>query len=289
MISEGTKNQLSWSEAHNKVVGIRFDYRSSISKNEFPVFLNYENNKEYWESLEEITINQGEFNSVGLGFMHFMSPELNYKNNPYKVMQIWVDIGGKRKEKMIGVQQIYHDSIRCKIIGTPKQIEGVRMHKRFEENKTWQDELAEIREYETNDFFRSKTEVKKMSNNSGGIEFVEVTSIDDYDVTYEIRTDWKTYKKALQNSKRTQYLEEQLEKIESKLLLMDSFEKEVYKILAIEYGVNNFDIDERHLLSEVVSDIAYKFDTHPAEIWKAFWVWIEPWVQKELEWLENNL
>jgi hypothetical protein len=289
MISEGTRNQLSWSEKHNKVVGIRFDYRSGISDNEYPVFLNYENNKEYWESLEEIVINQSEFNSVGLGFMHFMSPELNYKNNPYKVMQIWVDIGGEKKEKVIGVQQIYKDTIKCKIIGTPNQIEGVRMHKRFEEDKSWQDELAEIREYNANDFHKSKAEIKKMSNNSGGIEFVEVTSIDDYDITYEVTSDWKSYKQALRYSRRTMYLEEQLERIEDRLMLMEPWEKQIYQILAVEYGVTNFDIDERHLLAEVASDIAQKFETHPAEVWKAYWVHIEPWVRKEIEWLENNL
>lgn len=289
MISEGTRNQLSWSERNNKVVGIRFDYRSGISKNEFPVFLNYENNKEYWEALDEITINQGEFNSVGLGFMHFMSPELDYKNNPYKVMQVWIDIGNDKKEKVIGVQQVYQDSIRCKIIGTPEQIEGVRMNKKFEEDKSWQDELAEIREYSGNEFHQSKAEIKKMSNNSGGIEFVEVTSIDDYDITYEISSDWKSYKRALKNSKRQKYLEEQLEKIEDKLLLMEPWEKEVYQILAREYGVTQFDIDERHILAESANQIADKFETHPAEIWKCFWVYIEPWVRKELEWLEVNL
>ena len=289
MLNEGTKNQLSWSENHNKVVGIRFDYRSGISTSEYPVYINYTNNKEYWNELEEITINQGEFNSLGLGFMHFMSPELSYDKNPYKVMQVWVDIGGENKEKMIGVQQIYYDSIKCKLIGTPEQIEGVKMHKRFEEDITWEDELAKVREYSANDFHRSKVQLKRMASNSGGIDLVEVTSIDDYDIEYEIQSDWKTYKRALRSSKRTQYLEEQLEKIEEKTLLMEDWEKQLYKILAIEYGVNSFDIDERHLLADAASDIAYKFDTHPAEVWKAFWVYIEPWVRKELEWLENNL
>ena len=289
MISEGTKNQLSWSESHNKVVGIRFDYRSSISKSEFPVFLNYENNKEYWESLEEITINQSEFNSVGLGFMHFMSPELNYKDNPYKVMQIYVDIGGERKEKVIGVQQVYQDTIKCKIIGTSEQIEGVRLHKRFEEDKSWQDELAEIREYSGNDFHESKRAVKRMMNNMGGVEEVEVTSIDDYDTVYQIRSDWHSYKKALRYSRRSRYLEEQMTKIEDKLFNMDPIEKQIYQILADEFGVTRFDIDERHLLAGAVDEIASKFETHPAEIWRAYWVHIEPYVQAELDWLEKNL
>ena len=289
MISEGTKNQLKWSEDHNKVVGIRFDYRSSISKNEFPVFLNYENNKEYWESLDEVVINQSEFNSVGLGFMHFMSPELNYKNNPYKVMQIYVDIGGDKKEKVIGVQQIYQDTIKCKIIGTSEQIEGIKLHKRFEEDKSWEDELAEIREYSGNAFHESKRQVKRMASNSGGIDEVEVTSIDDYDTVYEIRSDWHSYKKALRYSKRSRYLEEQMVKIEDKLLNMDPIEKQIYKILADEFGVTRFDIDERYLLAEAVEGIASKFETHPAEVWKAYWVHIEPWVEKELQWLERNL
>lgn len=289
MLSEGTKNQLSWSEEHNKVVGIRFDHRSGISKGEFPVFLNYKGNEEFWDSKDEITIVQGEFNSVGLGFMHFMDPELNYKTNPYKVMQVWVDIGGEKKEKMFGVQQIYQDSIRCKLIGNPTQIEGVRLYKRYEENKSWRDELDEIREYIGNEFHRSKEQVKKMSNNSGGIEFVEVTSIDDYDFVYKVESNWKNYKRSMKRSNRLNYLEEQLEKIESRLYGMDDFEKQIYKILADEYQVTVYDIDERYLLGENINDIAKKFDTHPAEIWKSYWVYIEPWVRKEIEWLENNL
>lgn len=289
MLSEGTKNQLSWSERHNKVVGIRFDYRSKISKNEYPVFINYENNKEYWENLEQIVINQSEFNSVGLGFMHYMSPELDYKTNPYKVMQVWVDIGGEKKEKMIGIQQVYHDTIKCKLVGTQEQIEGVRMHKRFEEDISWEDELVKIREYDWNDFHRGKAQIKKMSNNSGGIEFVEVTSLEDYDAEYIIQTDYKSYRRELMNTRRIHYLEEQLEKIEQRLFGMEEWEKKMYKILANEYGVINFDIDERHLLAEEAGRIAKEFETHPAEIWKCFWVYIEPWVKKEIEWLENNL
>ena len=221
--------------------------------------------------------------------MHFMDPELNYKTNPYKVMQVWVDIGGEKKEKMFGIQQIYQDSIRCKLIGSPTQIEGVRLHKRFEENKSWKDELDEIRAYIGNEFHKSKEQVKKMSNNSGGIEFVEVTSIDDYDFVYEIESNWKNYKKAMKRSNRLSYLEEQLEKIESRLYGMDDFERQIYKILADEYQVTMYDIDERYLLGENVNDIAKRFDTHPAEIWRSYWVYIEPWVRKEIEWLENNL
>lgn len=285
MISEGTKNQLSWSESHNKVVGVRFDYRSGISDNEYPVFLNYEKNKEYWESLEEIVINQSEFNSVGLGFMHFMSPELNYKNNPYKVMQIWVDIGGKKKEKVIGVQQVYQDSIKCKIIGTPEQIEGVRLHKRFEEKESWEDELARIREYKGNDFHVNKKIIKRTMS---GVE-IEVTSVDDYEPTYEVKSNWHNYKKALRYSRRSSYLEEQLTKIEERLFDMDSIEKQIYQILAEEFGVTKYDIDERYLLGENVEQIAAKFETHPAEIWKAYWVYIEPLIKRELKWLEDNL
>lgn len=289
MLSEGTWNQLKWSEAHNKTIGIKKDYRSSISNNTYPVKLNVTGNEDYWENMEQIVIVQGEFNSVGLGFMHFMNPELNYKTNPYKVMKIWVDIGGEDKEQMYGVQQVYQDGIRCKIIGTPEQIEGVKLHKRYEENKSWEDELEKIRAYSGNDFHRSKEQIKKMSLNSGGIEFVRITTMEDYDFEYEIHSNWHSYKKALKSSNRISYLEAQLEKIEDKTLGMEDWEKELYKILAKEYGLHNFDIDERHLLAEVAGDIAKRWDTHPAEIWKAFWVYIEPWVKKEIEWLEENL
>ena len=63
MLSEGTMNQLTWSEQHNKQIGIRRDYRSSISTQEFPIFLKVEGNEEFWNSQEQIVINQSEFNS----------------------------------------------------------------------------------------------------------------------------------------------------------------------------------------------------------------------------------
>lgn len=286
MLSEGTWNQLRWAESHNKVIGIRKDYRSSISDNIYPVKLKVTGNEDYWNDLEQVVIVQGEFNSVGLGFMHFMDPELNYKNNPYKVMKIWIDIGGEEKEQCYGIQQVYHDSIRCKIIGTPEQIEGVKAHKKYEEQFDINDELERIRAYSTNEWYISKEQVKRLKNSG---EETRVTTVDDYDIEYEVYSNWKTYKKGLIASKRGKYLEDQLVKIEERLIGLEEWEIKLYNILAREYGVNRYDIDERHLLAEDAGKIAKEFETHPAEIWKAFWVYIRPWVEKELNWLENNL
>lgn len=286
MLSEGTINQLNWAESHNLQIGIRKDYRSSISTGEFPVFIKYTGNEEYWNSQEQIVINQNEFNSLGLQFMHFMNPELNHKTNPYKVMKVWVDIGEERKTPMIGVQQVYKDTIKCKLISTPENIEGVRLHKRYEEDISWEDELARVREYSGNEFHRGKEIVKRMVNSG---EEVRITTMDDYDFEYEIRNDWKTYKRQLNATKRIKYLDEQMIKIESKVDELTEVEKQIYLILADEYGLGKYDIDERHLLAEDSSKIAKEFDTHPAEIWKAFYVYIKPYVEGEIKWLEEQL
>ena len=286
MISEGTINQLNWAESHSLQIGIRKDYRSSISTGEFPVFIKYTGNEEYWNSKEQIVINQSEFNSLGLQFMHFMNPELNWETNPYKVMKVWVDIGGERKTPMIGVQQVYKDTIKCKLIGTPEEIEAVKLYKRYEEDISWEDELARIREYSGNDLHRGKEIVKKMVNSG---EEVRITTMDDYDFEYVIHSDWKSYKRQLNATKRIRYLEEQIVKIEKRTSDMTEVEKQIYLILADEYGLGKYDIDERHLLAEDSSKIAKKFDTHPAEVWKAFWVYIEPYVEGEIRWLEEQL
>lgn len=285
MISIETMNQLKWSESHNKQIGIRKDYRSAISNKEFPIYLKVDGNEKYWKDLDQITVNQSEFNSLGLQFMHFMSPELNYKTNPYKVMKVWVDIGENKKVPMIGIQQVYKDSIKCKLISTPENIEGVRLMKRYEEDISWEDELAKIREYSGNDFHRGKEIVKKMVNSG---EETRITTMDDYDFEYEISSDWKTYKRQLNATRRTKYLEEQLIKIEEKLLTMSETEIKIYQILAYEYGVDKYDIDERYLLAESSSKIADEFETHPAEVWKAFYVYIKPYVEGEIKWLENQ-
>lgn len=289
MLSLATWYQLRYTEKYRIPIGIRRDYRSSISQGEFPVYLKVDGQEMYWAEKDQITINQSEFNSVGLSFMHFKAPELNWKNNPYKVMKVWADIGGPKKEPMYGVQQVYKDTVKCKLIGTAEQIDGIKAHKKWEEEFDINDELARIRGYSVNDFYTFKNEVKKMSNNSGGIEFVEVTSIDDYDVTYEIHTDWKTYKRQRYASRRMRYLEECLVKIENRIGHLDERTKKIYNILAEEYQVVNYDIDERYLLAEDASKIAQRYEIHPAEIWKAYWVHIEPWVKKEMNFIEEKI
>lgn len=288
-LSLGTWYQLRYTEQNKIPIGIRRDYRSSISNNEYTVYLKVDGQEMYWAEKSQITINQSEFNSVGLSFMHYMSPELNWKTNPYKVMKVWVDIGGEEKTPMYGVQQIYKDTIRCKLIGTPEQIEGVKANKKFEEEFDINDELARIRGYSANDFYTFKKEVKKMSNNQGGQEFVEVTSIDDYDIEYEIHTDWKTYKRQRYASRRMRYLEDCLIKIDERIGHMDDRTKKIYHILADEYEVLNYDIDERWILAENASKIAAAKEVHPAEVWKAFWVHIEPWVKREMKFIEDNI
>lgn len=286
MISEGTINQLTWAEAHNTQIGIRRDYRSSISNNEFPIYIKYTGNEEFWNSQEQIVVNQSEFNSLGLQFMHYMSPELDYKKNPYKVMKVWVDIGGEKKTPMIGVQQVYKDTIKCKLISTSDNIEAVRMYKKYEEDISWEDELAEIKEYSGNEFHRGKEIIKKMINSG---EETRITTMDDYDFEYHITSDWKSYKRQRNATRRIRYLEEQLVKIEAAVVEMDEVEQQIYLILADEYEMHKYDIDERYLLSEDAKKIAEKFETHPAEIWKAFWVFIKPYVEGEIAWLEKQL
>lgn len=289
MLSLGTWNQLRYTEKYKIPIGLRRDYRSSISNNEYEVFVKVDTQELFWAKKDECIINKPEFNSLGLSFMHFMDKSLNYKTNPYKVMKVWVDVNEDKKTPMYGVQQVYKDTIKCKLIGTPEQIEKVNKIKSYEEEFDINDELARIRGYKTNDFYTFKREVVKMSNNSGGIEFVEVTSIDDYDCEYEIHTDWKTYKRQRYASRRMRYLEECLIKIEDRIGHMDWKTKEIYKILADHYQVVNYDIDERHILAEDASGLASVNKVHPAEIWKAYWVHIEPWVKKEMKFIEENI
>ena len=268
MLSLGTWYQLRHTEKYNIPIGLRRDYRSSISTGEYPIRLQVDGQEMYWAEKSEVVINQSEFNSLGLGFMHFKHPSLN-KNNPYRVMKVWVDVGNiEYKEPMYGVQQLYNDGIKCKLIGSENQIESAIANKRFEE----------------------------MSNNSGGIEYVEVTGIDDYDIEYEIWTDWKSYSQRRNGSRRIRYLEDILKKIESKVGDFSPKKKAVFKVLAEEFEVVNFDIDERYLLAEkpafgksYAEKVADKFDTHPATVWKAYWVHIEPWVRKEIEYIEEKI
>lgn len=305
MLSEGTKNQLRYTEKYqlptgqirdrrvNKVlinekhyqIGIhKFDIKEYEDRNVFvDMFIHYTDNEEYWEDMCEITINQPEFNSLGLNYLHFKDEKLT-KNNPYVVKKVWIDFGNTTKKPLIGFQQLYHDSIRVKIIGTRDDIENIKRLKRWEEDLDVNDELERIREYSGNDFH--KKEVVITTSISG--ERYEVTTMEDYDFEYEIQDRWKSYKKSLRASNRIKFLEREITNIEDKLFRLSDFEKDIYRVLAREYEVTHYSIDEKYMLAEDSQTLANKHDVHPAELWKAFYVYIEPLVKAEYEWLENQ-
>ena len=303
-ISEATKNQLRYTERFNIQTGVIRDRRvnkkvirefkqigihiySKVTYEERAVFnemyINYTDNEEYWDNLHEITIQQSEFNSLGLNYLHFKDEKLN-KNNPYIVKKDWIDFGNKRKKPLIGFQQLYKDDIKCKIIGTKDDIEAIKRLKRFEEEIDVNDELDRIRKYKGNDLHKRKKEIVTLASG----ERYEVTTQEDYDVDYEIFDTWKSYGKALKTSNRIYFLDEQIASIEEKLFNMDELEVKIYQVLAHEYGVDIYSIDEKYQLAEDSQMLSKKFEVHPAELWKAFYAYILPIIKKEYEWLESQ-
>ena len=304
MISEGTVNQLLYTEKYNIETGIIRDKRvtrvkigevhyqigihlfDNIEYDEIQkynkMYINYTGNEDYWADMHEVTLEQSEFNSVGLNYLHFKDERLK-KSNPYIVKKVWIDFGGSKKP-FIGFQQLYQDSIRFKVIGPKEDIEAIKAMKKFEEQFDIKDELERIRSYSGNDYHkRRKVTVTTISG-----ETYEVTTSEDYDVTYEIWDKWHAYGKAMKASNRIYWLEEKLTEIEDKTFKMSELEKEVYKILAHQYGVTQYAIDEKYQLAEDMPAISKKNEVHPAEIWKSWYCYIYQYVDREIKWLEKQ-
>ena len=151
------------------------------------------------EDLYETVLLQSEFNSLNLGWLHFKQPGLT-KTNPYVVVNIFV-----LDEFTIGFQQLYTDSIRVKIIGNYELIHEIEITKRFEEKISWKDELNSIRKYQM------EYNMKRLQN-----YYEDETSVDDYDIKWEIHDSWKNISKAKKAEKEERRIEQKIEYLEEK-------------------------------------------------------------------------
>ena len=157
------------------------------------------------DSMYEVTLRQSELNSLNLGWLHFKQPGLT-KTNPYVVIDIFV-----LDEFTIGFQQLYKDSIAVKIIGNYELIHEIEITKRFEEKISWKDELDSIRKYQV-----------EFNMNRLQDYYEDKTSIDDYDIKWEVTDSWRNIhqaKKAIAEERKIEnriaYLEEkQQEKLD---------------------------------------------------------------------------
>ena len=125
------------------------------------------------DSMYEVTLCQSELNSLNLGWLHFKQPGLT-KTNPYVCIDIFV-----LDEFTIAFQQLYTDSIAVKIIGRKELIEEIELTKRYEEKVSWKDELDSIRNYQV------EYNMNRLQ------DYEDKTSIDDYDIKWEVTDSWR--------------------------------------------------------------------------------------------------
>lgn len=150
------------------------------------------------EDLYETVLRQSEFNSLNLGWLHFKQPGLT-KTNPYVVIDIFV-----LDEFTIGFQQLYTDSIAVKIIGNKELIHEIEITKRYEEKVSWKDELDSIRKYQV-EFNMNRLQ-----------DYEDKTSIDDYDIKWEIHDSWKNISKAKKEIAEERRIEKRIAFLEEK-------------------------------------------------------------------------
>lgn len=162
------------------------------------------------EDLYEVTLRQSELNSLNLGWLHFKQPGLT-KGRPFVCVDIFV-----LDEFTIGFQQLYTDSIAVKVLGNEDLIREIEDTKRYEERISWRDELDAIRKYQV------EFNMNRLQN------YEDKTTIDDYDIQWEIADSWRNIssaRKEIAEEKRIEnriaYLEEKQQEKLAELTLQD--------------------------------------------------------------------
>lgn len=150
------------------------------------------------EDLYETVLRQSELNSLNLGWLHFKQPGLT-KTNPYVCIDVFV-----LEEFTIGFQQLYTDSIAVKIIGNKELIEEIELTKRYEERVSWKDELDSIRNYQV-EFNMNRLQ-----------DYEDKTSIDDYDIKWEVTDSWRNIVQAKREIAKEQRIENRIAYLEEK-------------------------------------------------------------------------
>lgn len=150
------------------------------------------------DSMYEVTLRQSELNSLNLGWLHFKQPGLT-KTNPYICVDIFV-----LDEFTIAFQQLYTDSIAVKIIGNKELIEEIELTKRYEEKVSWKDELDSIRKYQV-EFNMNRLQ-----------DYEDKTSIDDYDIKWEVNDSWRNILQAKREIAEEQRIENRIAFLEEK-------------------------------------------------------------------------
>ena len=181
-ISYDTHNQLKWTQDHNIPIGA-IPYWSNSLGTKTPLYLNYRDNEEYWDNLEQVTISQGEFASLELGYMFFKDPSLN-KKNPYIYKDAWIPLevnekGEPVKKPIAAFQQLWHDRINCKVIADGETIDAIKALKYYED---CQDiiHLFDVLENYNVKLNVPRAQRKMVYSLKGNFE-IDVTNIEDYD------------------------------------------------------------------------------------------------------------
>lgn len=224
-ISNDTKNQLLWTQTHNIPIGA-IPYWSNSLKCKTPIYLDYIGKEEVWEDKEQISISQGEFASLEIGYMFFKDPTLS-KNNPYIYKDAWISYGEKDekgrpiKKPLPAFQQLWQDRISCKIIADGEIIDAIKDMKYYDD---CQDivYIFDVLENWNVQLNVPKTQRKMVYSSRGNYE-IEVTNLEDYDRDndYE-RIAWKDANYLIQQDKEWHRNYNRVEMLEKKLALYEA-------------------------------------------------------------------
>lgn len=297
-ISNDTKRQLLWTESHNISIGLGIDHRTG---DKVELKLKYTDNEEYWEGLEQVHIRQTEFASLGIGYMFYKDPVLN-KNNPYIYKDAWVDYGGEiSKKPTAAFQQLHHDKIACKIIGTGEQIDAIKGMKYVSDVGDIVYIFDKLEKYNVQ--LNVPKQYRKKVFSTKGDSFIEVTNIEEYDL-YGIdkeEMNYRDYQYLVEqdklwhkNERRISMLEKRIEKYESRIDL--DFQKFAKVLINAYPELKMYEALPEDMWTlggqDLYKDMKWISKKHNGASYKSLWqTWYNYQIEimkKEIKWLEEN-
>lgn len=297
-IKIATHRELQLTADHNIQVGSLLDARIGTP---VPLYIDYVDNEEFWDEKEEISIRQTEFASLGISYMFFKDSRIN-KHYPNIYRDAWIPFnesqekGDAKITPLPAFQQLSHDRINCKIIGTGEQIDAIRDMKQVEDvgDILYVFDILEKWNVQLN---IPKPLRKKIYTAKGSME-IEVTNIEDYDfdVDYE-EMNWRDYKSLIDADKewhrvdrRLDYLVNKLEVYEERIdpnfkkfgeILIDAYPiLKMYEIPQDYYSLGPKD------LAENIGDISKMYNNASyRSIWQTWYNYIVPKIKREINYL----
>lgn len=299
MVSVETHRELQITADHNIQVGSMLDARIGAQA---PLYINYVDNEESWDNMEEIHIRQTEFESLGISYMFFKDERIN-KNYPNIYRDAWIPFNEEQQKGEIKItplpafQELHKDRVGCKMIGSGEQIDAIRDMKYVSDVGDILHVFDILEKYDVK-LNIPKALRKKIYTAKGSME-IEVTNIEDYDFeNNQEEMSWRDYKSLIDADREWHRVDRRLDYLVNKLEIYEGRVDPAFQKFA-KILINGYPIlkmyqaapDDRYTLgpkdlsdnikniSEIYGNASYK------SLWQTWYNYVIPQLKREIEYL----